>query len=56
MWFTNGAPHLYAYITEFIARSKTSKDFSNPKSLYNQTMGYAPMSTVEFMNISPLAA
>ena len=30
LWFDKGTIAVYPYITEFIARSKTTKDFSSP--------------------------
>jgi hypothetical protein len=56
LWFNSGVHGLYPYLTEFIARSKTTQNFKDPSALYNQTVGYAPMKSVEFMNISPMAA
>lgn len=42
---------------EFIARSKQdTPDFSKATALYNQELGYAPMKSVPFQDVSPLAA
>ena len=36
LWFQEGAPAIYAYITEFVARAKMPvPDYTNPIPLYN---------------------
>ena len=55
-WFDSGAPAMYAYITEFIARAKLGSDMSSSDALYDQTVGYAPMQSGEYEDISPSEA
>lgn len=55
MWRNTGSLAVYPYITEFIARAKTGTPFSNPEPLYTQSMGYSPMMSEEFEDVSPLA-
>jgi ATP-binding cassette subfamily A (ABC1) protein 3 len=43
-------------MTEFIARWKASpQDFESITPLYNQEMGYSPLESTKFDNVSPLA-
>ena len=57
IWFNSGSLAIYPYITEFIARSIQGDQFVNQTdALFNQTMGYAPMESVTFTDISPLAS
>ena len=53
-WFSSGAPALYPYITEFIARYNTDGAvMADPKPSFVQQVGYSPMKTGEFEDVSP---
>jgi len=54
LWFDNGGVSLYMYMTEFIARYKTSSDMKIKTPLYKQQVGYAPIKANEFLDISPI--
>lgn len=54
-WKNTGATAVYPYLTEFIARWKNDVPFDQPTALYNQEMGYSPMMSTKFENVSPLA-
>lgn len=54
LWFDNGPISLYMYMTEFIARYKTNADMSETTPLYSQQVGYAPLKSNEFLDISPI--
>jgi ATP-binding cassette subfamily A (ABC1) protein 3 len=57
-WTSSGVLTIESYVTEFIARSyankKTPSDstFSDPSSLYDQQLGFAPFSSVEYPQVS----
>jgi len=54
LWFDSGACSLYIYITEFIARAETGTAMDIPIPLYVQEVGYSPMKSNPFTDISPL--
>jgi hypothetical protein len=55
LWFDNGGVSLYMYMTEFIARYKTDLTKIGAKEpLYAQQVGYAPLKSNEFLDISPI--
>jgi hypothetical protein len=57
MWKSTGALAVYPYVTEFIARAKSpTPDYKATTPLYNQQMGYSPMLSVPFEDISPMAS
>ena len=54
-WFSGGAPALYPFITEFIARLNTDgADFTSTDPLFVTQVGYSPLKTVPFEDISPM--
>lgn len=55
MYKNTGSMAVYPYIAEFIARAKTSTAYDQATPLYKQQMGYSPMSSVKFQDVSPLA-
>lgn len=54
LWFKSGAVSLYIYMTEFVARSKASADMSSATPLYSQQVGFGPMKSNEYIQISPI--
>ena len=53
LWFSSGAVSSFPYLTEFIARAKMNHPMTDPEPLFNQTLGFAPMQSVQFEDISP---
>lgn len=55
LWFKVGAVQLYPYINEFIARHFVGdKDFESLVPVFPHSMGYAPMKSDDFINISAI--
>jgi ATP-binding cassette subfamily A (ABC1) protein 3 len=54
-WTNFGTVQVFSDISEFIARAKTSKDFTNPTPPVQLTLGYAPLSSQKFLNLPPIA-
>jgi hypothetical protein len=54
MWFDSGVAGLYPYLAEFIARTKIGSNINSPNPLYTQQVGYTPMKSSKFENISPI--
>lgn len=66
-WKSSGAPEVYGWMADFIARSVTGKSFtedhlaeqraltSGPTDSYVSFVGYAPLQSVPYEDISPSA-
>jgi len=52
-WFSTGAPQLYPYITEFIARAKanTAESWNSTTPFLLMNVAYAPMMTAKYQDI-----
>lgn len=44
---------IYPYVTEFIARKKKNYGLSEARPFYDQQLGYSPMMSQQFSNVSP---
>mmetsp|Transcript_270 Transcript_270/g.475 ORF Transcript_270/g.475 Transcript_270/m.475 type:complete len:855 (-) Transcript_270:2340-4904(-) len=53
-WFNSGSVALYPYLSDFIARSKGTKEFTSPLPTFPVSMGYAPMTSQPFFDLPPL--
>lgn len=58
-WFTSGSLTLYPYMTEFVARYHDAKKkgdtsiITQPSPYISQALGYSPLRSSKFINISP---